>query len=844
MKKSGKNCSIFFLLAAIVSSNFLSVYAEDEIYINAPGSGNVIINNTEGEITYGVRGENQPDQFFDCWNNGSTTRKGTVETGYLPSDTNRENKVFVLKVDKYAGEKTTVSGGFNYVFPEYTAEENGIVHFSYRQYLDFDGSIPLYGAGYNTEGLACLSYDKNAHEGGWAGSYDSGNPETSKDIVRIGKVGEKMKVYPRKNNLGTEVGAFINGWNKFDYVMNFTSGKVDVYLNGTKVVSGIDTISSNMSVTDVLRKIQTNYTGITAEGNAYDQGYHYAYYDDFLLETVAPFQVYSEMSPANVPNSGIEIKFTTPVEKDNLENMLTLKHLTKTVESEIIMSDDNMTAAIRQQGGFVSEGEYSIAISKELTDIYGQALNSDYTCSFTAQKSYAQGKIIINNTEGEITYGVRGENQPDQFFDTFNNTGSTTRKGTVETGYLPSDTNRENKVFVLKVDKYAGEKTTVSGGFNYVFPEYTAEENGIVHFSYRQYLDFDGSIPLYGAGYNTEGLACLSYDKNAHEGGWAGSYDSGNPETSKDIVRIGKVGEKMKVYPRKNNLGTEVGAFINGWNKFDYVMNFTSGKVDVYLNGTKVVSGIDTISSNMSVTDVLRKIQTNYTGITAEGNAYDQGYHYAYYDDFLLETVAPFQVYSEMNPVNVPNSGIEIKFTTPVEKAVADEAVKLVKNGEIVETEITMSEDNKSMTVKEAGGFGMKQRYTLTVDSSKLTDKFGQKTAQDFVIDFVSNNVSDDGISIDGNYTKTDKGILPSITVGNVSYSGSTALIIVGVYDSETNELIGCEMKNVNIPIGTSVNVNDAIEVSRTNYYVKAIVWDSIDNILPIAPAQTLELLQ
>ena len=166
MKKSGKNCSIFFLLAAIVSSNFLSVYAEDEIYINAPGSGNVIINNTEGEITYGVRGENQPDQFFDCWNNGSTTRKGTVETGYLPSDTNRENKVFVLKVDKYAGGKPTVSGGFNYVFPEYTAGENGIVHFSYRQYLDFDGSIPLYGAGYETEGLACLSYDKNAHEGG------------------------------------------------------------------------------------------------------------------------------------------------------------------------------------------------------------------------------------------------------------------------------------------------------------------------------------------------------------------------------------------------------------------------------------------------------------------------------------------------------------------------------------------------------------------------------------------------------------------------------------------------------------------------------------------------------
>ena len=481
---------------------------------------------------------------------------------------------------------------------------------------------------------------------------------------------------------------------------------------------------------------------------------------------------------------------------------------------------------------------------KGLALLLTMAVTMPYAGIGYAQTETTQGRVIINNTEGEITYGVRGENQPDQFFDTFNNTGSTTRKGTVETGYLPSDTNRENKVFVLKVDKYAGEKTTVSGGFNYVFPEYTAEENGIVHFSYRQYLDFDGSIPLYGAGYNTEGLACLSYDKNAHEWGWAGSYDSINHETSKDIVRIGKVGEKMKVYPRKDNLGTEVGAFINGWNKFDYIMNFTSGKVDVYLNGVKVVSGIDTISSNMSVTDVLRKIQTNYTGITAEGNAYDQGYHYAYYDDFLLETVAPFQVYSEMNPVNVPNSGIEIKFTTPVEKAVADEAVKLVKNGEIVETEITMSEDNKSMTVKEAGGFGMKQRYTLTVDSSKLTDKFGQKTAQDFVIDFVSNNVSDDGISIDGNYTKTDKGILPSITVGNVSYSGSTALIIVGVYDSETNELIGCEMKNVNIPIGTSVNVNDAIEVSRTNYYVKAIVWDSIDNILPIAPAQTLELLQ
>ena len=103
---------------------------------------------------------------------------------------------------------------------------------------------------------------------------------------------------------------------------------------------------------------------------------------------------------------------------------------------------------------------------KGLALLLTMAVTMPYAGIGYAQTETTQGRVIINNTEGEITYGVRGENQPDQFFDTFNNTGSTTRMGTVETGYLPSDTNRENKVFVLKVDKYAGEKTTVSGGFN------------------------------------------------------------------------------------------------------------------------------------------------------------------------------------------------------------------------------------------------------------------------------------------------------------------------------------------------------------------------------------------
>ena len=807
---------ISILSAFAIASSFAITPASAA---EAPETARVVVNNTEGNTTdWNVRTWYGGTEAVD----GDDISSGKAVTAVDPENAN--NKVLDITIPQSKdGKALTQTIMWLPVGSVGGSGKKAVV--SYKMYANevADSSNPTDS---KKEMIAYPSNIVKALDKGFSSwntntgdiakfTNDTANIPDSSSLAMLGK-GATFK--------WGQYYSFLKGWNNITAALDFDTHKVHYYIEGYDF-GEYDMAAQTPDCLKVL-------SFIVKSPIAYEDGTDYhLYLDDIkVVECTSSFSVYSDMSTSNVPTDGYTVKFTNPVTKSALEGALTLKKAEESVTPVVTLAEDGMSAVVSTVGGFDSNTEYTLNIADTLKDIAGNTFSSAYSVSFMTEKIYPKPTVIMNNTEGDTTdWNVRtwyGESDTDL------------SSGKAVTATDPE--NENNKVLDITIPQSKdGKALTQTIMWLPVGSVGSSGKKAVV--SYKMYANETINYN------NSSNPTDSKKEMIAYPSDIIKALDKGFSQWNTNTGDIAKFTNDTANIPDGSSLamidkgatfkyGKQYYSFLKGWNNITAALDFDTHKVHYY------IEGYDFGEYDMPVQtpDCLKVLSF----IVKSPIAYEGGTNYhLYLDDIKIEEYPAMEVYTKQGSEIKKDDSYTINFTSPVTE-IADGAVtvKNITKNTVCTPIATLAQDGMSADITVAGGFNGLDTYSITV--SNIVGKYDIKQSETFTKSFI---VSGDGIIAitDGTYKISGSTVTAYTKISNGNTQSISGVAILAVYDATTNELVGVSTSNKTINAGNEYDFGEqpvTISKSCNSYIVKAMFWDSLDNLTPWCDARILSL--
>ena len=586
-------------------------------------------------------------------------------------------------------------------------------------------------------------------------------------------------------------------WYSFDVYLDFTEGgSYSVYCNGVLAAENLST--TNLDTCIVSFGVQMSET--TSAYTYYLDNMRFAIPDTFRLVESTPTDGTENVS---VTTDTAKLIFSYPIANFDV-SMITVTAGGETVQN-VTATENNGAITLTFPQELAYGTTYTITVDAGLTDVYGNALTTAQTISFTTESKEEPitgplnyNRELVDESFNELTA------LPTSVWDRKAAAGLTYNiKSAAELG-LP-DAENHGKVLEL-----AKDTTNVD---NYLRINYQNNRVVLSQCDASELKRVQASFDLY---FTEKSQLNIRF------------YDNTSGSTKGDNLLIFQSGGTIQ--------------FLNGgtmpyetekWYSFDVYLDFTEGgSYSVYCNGVLAAENLST--TNLDTCIVSFGVQMSET--TSAYTYYLDNMRFAIPDTFRLVESTPTDGTENVNVMDA----VTITLSNPVNNF--NTSMVVVKAGGENAEDVTITEKNGVITATFPQGLAYNTAYTVELDAG-LTDIYGQQLTATNPISFTTMREgfaaslpvfrNSEGTTVEE--WSADDTITAAAAVKNPELSEKTVVLVTAVYD-ENGSMVKLFTNEKSVPAGQVVDLETKIDIPYAEgYTVRSFLSENQENYKPVS---------